>query len=133
MAPPVSDLPTLLRSLRPVLHPGTFAFCVLPPGRDVPALMTIREAEGVTAVLAESDAAALGLAPVFRAAWITLTVHSDLAAVGLTAAVAAALAGEGIACNVVAGVHHDHLFVPFERGQDALAVLTKLAASRAAG
>jgi len=133
MAPPVSDLPTLLRSLRPVLHPEAFAFCVLPPGRDVPALVTIREAEEVTAVLAESDAAALGLTPVFLAAWITLSVHSDLAAVGLTAAVAAALAAEGIACNVVAGVHHDHLFVPVERGLDALAALTELAASQAAG
>jgi hypothetical protein len=129
----VSDLPTLLRSLRPVLNPGTFAFCVLPPGVEVDAVVTVRELEGVTAVVHEELAATYGLTPAFRAAWVTLSVQSDLAAVGLTAAVAAALAAEGIACNVVAGVFHDHLFVPADRGDDAVAALERLAASHAAG
>jgi len=48
--------------------------------------------------------------------------------VGLTAAVAGALAEAGIACNVVAGFHHDHLFVPWERREDALAILSDLSA-----
>jgi hypothetical protein len=52
--------------------------------------------------------------------------------VGLTATVATALAEAGIACNVVAGFHHDHLFVPWERREDALAILSDLSA-RAAG
>ena len=129
----MSDLPTLLRSLRPVLNPGVFAFCVLPPGVEVDAVVTVREPEGVTAVVPEEVAAAHGLTPAFRAGWITLGVQSDLAAVGLTAAVAAALAAEGIACNVVAGVYHDHLFVPADRGGDAIAALQRLAASHAAG
>ena len=46
-------------------------------------------------------------------------MHSDLEAVGLTAAFARALADAGIACNVVAGVRPDHLFVPAERAADA--------------
>jgi uncharacterized protein len=54
-------------------------------------------------------------------------VHSDLAAVGLTAAFAGALASEGISCNVIAGFHHDHLFVPWERRADAMAALGRLA------
>jgi hypothetical protein len=41
--------------------------------------------------------------------------------------VSGALAGAGIACNVVAGYHHDHLFVPWERREEALAILQRLA------
>ncbi len=53
-------------------------------------------------------------------------MHSDLAAVGLTAAFATALAAEGLSCNVIAGVHHDHLFVPWDRRVDAMAALERL-------
>jgi hypothetical protein len=35
--------------------------------------------------------------------------------VGLTAA----LADRGISCNVIAGVYHDHLFVPDDRAEEA--------------
>jgi hypothetical protein len=62
----------------------------------------------------------------FRAAWITLQVHSDLAAVGLTAAFSSALAQAGISCNVVAGMHHDHLFVPVDQAQQAMRSLQAL-------
>jgi hypothetical protein len=54
-------------------------------------------------------------------------VASDLAAVGLTAVFAAALGAEAISCNVVAGYHHDHLFVQWDRRDDALAALRRLA------
>ena len=52
--------------------------------------------------------------------------------VGLTAAVAVALADAGIACNVVAAVHHDHLFVPVESADAALAALRALQPDAAA-
>lgn len=61
------------------------------------------------------------------AGWITLRVHSALEAVGLTAAVAQELATAGLSCNVVAGFHHDHLFVPHGRAQEAVALLEDLA------
>lgn len=124
-----SDLGELLRTLQPVLNPGTYAYCVVPDGTDTSALAplgTFREAEGVTVIVEESVAIAHGLQPLFRAAWITLTVSSDLAAVGLTAAVARTLTDAGISCNVVAAAHHDHLFVPVERGDDAIAALRRL-------
>lgn len=82
----------------------------------------------MTVIVEESVAIAHGLQPLFRAAWITLTVSSDLAAVGLTAAVARALTDAGISCNVVAAAHHDHLFVPVERAGDAIAALRGLQA-----
>ncbi|MEO1490422.1 MAG: ACT domain-containing protein, partial [Pseudomonadota bacterium] len=58
----------------------------------------------------------------------SLEVHSDLEAVGLTAAVSVALADAGIACNVIAGLHHDHLFVPWERRETAIEQLQRLSA-----
>ncbi|MFL0711957.1 MAG: ACT domain-containing protein [Microcella pacifica] len=59
---------------------------------------------------------------------MTLRVHSSLDAVGLTAAVAAALTENGISCNVMAGAFHDHLFVPAARLEDALVALKQLSA-----
>lgn len=125
----ISDLGELLRQMNPVLYAGAWVFCVLPPEQslaDVSAIGWFREPEGVTVILEENVAQALNLSPVFRAAWLTLSVPSDLQAVGFTAAVSRALADVGIACNVIAAVHHDHLFVPVERGQDALNTLFAL-------
>jgi uncharacterized protein len=115
--------------MQPVLHPEIVVFCVLPedvPLASVPALGMFRESEGITVIVPERLAALYRLQPVFRAACLTLSAQTDLQAVGITAAVSSALAMEGIACNVVAAVHHDHLFVPAESGEAALAVLVGL-------
>ena len=64
----------------------------------------------------------------YVAAWMTLRVHSSLAAIGLTAAVSRALADQGISCNVLSGYFHDHLLVPVERASDAMAALHRLSA-----
>jgi hypothetical protein len=53
-------------------------------------------------------------------------VQSDLSAVGLTAAFSSALADAGISCNVVAGVFHDHLFVPVDQATQAMLTLQAL-------
>lgn len=128
---PISDLPTLLRTLEPVLHAGTVAFCEAPHATLLPdgTIGSFVEDETLTLVLPADRAKQLGLAIAFEAAWITLTVDSDLAAVGLTAAVATALAQAGIPCNVIAAARHDHLFVPVSRGADAIAVLQRLQAT----
>ena len=59
-------------------------------------------------------------------AWITLTVHSSLEAVGLTAAVSQALTKANISCNIVAAYYHDHLFVPYMDAEKAMAALQDL-------
>jgi hypothetical protein len=126
---PVADLAQLLRSLRPALNPGVYAFASVPAGTDVSALRpiaTFREAEGLTIVVEEQLARQAGVRILFRAAWLTLTVHSDLQAVGLTAAVATALTRANISCNVIAAAFHDHIFVPVEAAEAALAVLQAL-------
>lgn len=87
---------------------------------------SMREPEGLSVILPEQVALDLGLPVAFTAAWITLTVHSDLAAIGLTAAFSSALGQAGISCNVVAGVHHDHLFVPVDQAQQAMETLRAL-------
>jgi len=129
MSEPVSDLAELLRALRPVLNDGSYVFAVLPRDADSGALeplATFREAEGVTVVLEEERARLAGLRVLFRAAWITLTVHSDLQAVGLTAAVAGALTRANISCNIIAAAHHDHVFVPSESARAAIEALRAL-------
>lgn len=131
---PISDLAELLASMQPALNEGTYVFCCVKADRDLSRLSplaTFREREGLTLIIDETTAVRENLPVLFRAAWITLTVHSDLQAVGLTAAVAQALTKAGISCNVVAAAFHDHLFVPVERASDALAQLTDLQ-SRAA-
>jgi uncharacterized protein len=126
-----SGLAELLRTLQPQRQAGIYVYATLPADSDPSrwnALAVFRETEATTLVLPERQAMDAGLPIVFRAAWITLQVHSDLQAVGLTAAVSGALAAAGIASNVIAAVHHDHLFVPVERADDALAALRALQA-----
>ena len=127
----IHDLQSMLNSLAPILHEGVYVFATWPDSRPFdPGLIvaSIREADGLSVVLAETDAEKLGLAGEFRAAWITLDVHSALSAVGLTRAFSAALAKAGISCNVVAGIRHDHLFVPIDQAESAMAALRQLQA-----
>ncbi|MGQ7959073.1 ACT domain-containing protein [Pseudomonas sp. SP16.1] len=127
-----TNLSRLLQSLQPQLNPGQYVFCTLAADADLTALSplaSMREDEGLSLVLPREQADAHGLPYDYVAAWITLRVHSSLAAVGLTASFSAALAHAGISCNVVAGAHHDHLFVPTERAEKALSTLRALAAA----
>lgn len=126
--PGETDLPTLLRTLRPTVRPGEYVYVTRPAPEPVDALAMVVEAEGVTYVLARADADARGWTYDVVAGWITLQVHSSLAAVGLTAAVAATLTAEGISANVLAAYHHDHVLVPVDRVDDALSALTRLGA-----
>lgn len=118
-----------LAALQPTLHQQACAFVSLPHDADArtyEAIATLREREGLSAIVPEHIATANGLPIAFRAARITLGATTDLSLVGLLAAVATALAHEGIACNAVAGTHHDDLFVPFVQAEQAMRVLATL-------
>jgi uncharacterized protein len=115
-----------MKPLDPVLNPGTFVFVSLPPDAMIePKLViaSIQEPEGLTVVMLETDARERGLQVLYRCAWITLSLNSDLEAVGLTATFASALAKAGISCNVVAGAYHDHIFVPVHQAEAAISEL----------
>ena len=127
----IDDMTEMVASMSPILQPGTFVFCTMFANADTTEAMKVAKAmihedEGVSLILERSDAVRLGF--IFDATWsqITLMVYSSLEGVGLTSSVSSALAQRGIACNMVAGTHHDHLFVPSRRAQDAMEVLRAL-------
>lgn len=116
----------MLAGMEPTLREGFYRFVPHGPDEDFIDLLhrtfaMVREDEGMTLVIrARRDD------PGPRFAGITLQVHSALEGVGLTAAVATALAKADIPCNVIAAYHHDHLFVPWEQRDEALAILKQL-------
>ena len=127
-APGLTDLRALLAALDPELDPvpKRFLHASHEKARErmADALMMFREAEGTTLIV-DVDEDSLGNE---RMLWarITLRVQSSLTAVGMMAAVSAALAKRGIPCNPVSAFLHDHLFVPWERRDDALDALSHL-------
>jgi hypothetical protein len=124
------ELAALLKHMKPKLQPGVFVFCTIAANGSIPAalnpLMTFREQEGTTLVIPHEVAEAARLRYAFPSRLITLTVHSALDAVGFLAAITAHLAAAGISVNAVSAFHHDHLFVPADRADEAMVVLRDL-------
>jgi hypothetical protein len=123
-----TNLDKLLKTMNPKLNEGEYVFCsVNETGKlslsDI--ILFFKEEEGITIVVAKKLADNLHLKYSFIASWITLTVHSSLEAVGLTAAFSKALADENISCNVVAGYFHDHIFVDRKDAEKAMMVLER--------
>jgi uncharacterized protein len=131
------DLDKLLASLDPVLDAREFAYACVPHGTILPAglqpLGLFHEDEGLTLIAPAADLAAAGIAALAGLARLTMMVQSSLEAVGMTAAMATALTRSGISANVVAAYHHDHIFVPWERRNEAMTVLRALADQDSAG
>ena len=128
------DLTALLQNIKPELRPGTFVFCTLTANEIIPAaldpLLTFREQEGMTLVIPREEAEAAGLRYAFVSRLITLTVHSSLDAIGFLAAITARLAAAGISVNAVSAFHHDHLFVPADRADEAMLVLQEMSRAK---
>jgi uncharacterized protein len=130
--PGETDLRKLLAGLAPVLLPRPRTIRSLAPSVPAPAdaIMLFREDEAIT-VIAESDIDfdhGNGIDAACETPWaqITLRIHSSLEAVGMMAAISAALARRGIPCNAVSAYFHDHLFVPWTRREDAITALAEL-------
>ncbi len=129
----ITDLQELIGSMSPELQPGEFVFCTV-SGKlqdyvHMNLLASFQEHEGLTLVLPCADADNANLEYKGRFRQITLSVHSSLDAVGLTATVAEQLTKCGISANVLAAYYHDHLFVQTDNAERALTALRKLSKS----
>ena len=125
------DLNKLLKTMKPKHNIGDYVFCVVNDLSGInieEPILIFKEQEGNTIIIKKELADNLKLDYSFVAAWITLTVHSSLAAVGLTAAFSSALSKAGISCNVIAAFYHDHIFVDKKNAEKAIEILNKLSA-----
>ncbi len=126
----LTDLQQLLIQLDPVLDAESYVFVSCHDEDAAPLLQTakamFRENEDVSLIIRADDATGAGLAfsGIYRC--ISLSVHSSLEAVGLTATLSSALAENGISANVVAAYYHDHVFVPARDADRALSILRNL-------
>ncbi|MEL0649824.1 ACT domain-containing protein [Algibacter sp. TI.3.09] len=122
------NLEMLLKSMKPKHNLGEFVFCKTERLELInlsQIVMTFKEEESTTIIAKKEVADQLGLEYSFIASWITLTVHSSLEAVGLTAAFSNALSKNGISCNVVAAYYHDHIFVDVKNTEKAMEILNE--------
>lgn len=123
-----TDLPAMLATLVVERRPEPVTMVSLDEpvalGDGIEAVLA--EPEGTTVVATLAEAERRGWPCDFRAAWLTIEVHSSLEAVGLTAAMSRVLTEQGIPCNVLAGFYHDHLLVPVEQADDAISALESL-------
>lgn len=125
------DLKKLVASLSPVLMDGEYVFCSFRDAQygdylDLEPIVTIKETEGLTLVVPKNKADDRCLSYELAFKGITLSVHSSLDAVGLTAAFSSKLGERGISANVIAGYYHDHIFVPKELAGQAIEALNEL-------
>jgi hypothetical protein len=122
------DLQQLLKSMKPEHNQGDYVFCKIENLAQInlnEVEMLFREKEAITLILKKEIADSLNLDYSVVMSWITLTVHSSLEAVGLTAAFSKALSENGVSCNVVAAFYHDHIFVNKKDIEKAMQILNK--------
>ncbi len=128
--PAIHDLSSLIKGMSPQLSPERYAFATIAldqlSGINFVPIMSFAEDEGVTLILLEQDAIAANIKHEFICQKITLHVHSALEAVGFMAAISNRLTQVGVPCNVIAGYHHDHLFILIDQVETAMNALGEL-------
>lgn len=122
------DLQNLLASMSPKLLDEEYVFCTFQNSRygdhlELEPVAAISESEGLTLVIPKRKAEEKGYSVDSTFKKITLSVHSSLDAVGLTAAFSRKLTEHGISANVIAGYYHDHIFVQSEIAERAMKAL----------
>ena len=120
------DLQVLLKSMKLEQKSGDYVFCKVEKLENLnldEIDMIFREQEAITLILKKETADKLNLEYSVVMSWITITVHSSLEAVGLTAAFSKALSENGISCKIVSAFYHDHIFVTKSDTREAMNIL----------
>lgn len=106
------DLGKLLAALDATIDGNRYAFMQASSETlDDGDFALVRESEGVGVIRAAEDG---------QWARISLGTETELSLVGLAAELSARLANAGIPANIVAGLRHDHFFVPWDKREAAL-------------
>ena len=126
-----TNLERILHNLSARIRSDVYVFCSIPNGvygdfAHTNPIASFQENEGLSLVITQQAATRnkLSYEGTFRC--ITLAVHSSLHAVGLTAVVSQALAEKQISANMIAGCHHDHIFVPASLAEQALRIIENI-------
>jgi hypothetical protein len=127
------ELSYLLKNMKPAHVPGSYIFANITEDKlknlGSTPLLVFREDEGITVIVSKEIANKFALHSESEWGLISMTVHSDLEAVGFLAKVTSVLAEAGITANTVSAFYHDHIFVPSDRVQDAIELLKNLSSS----
>ena len=127
---PESDLKVLLTKMDPILQEDEYVFCSVSSDEfskfRSPPICWFHEAEGITIIIKKDEAEHEELDYEFPSRMVTLNVHSSLSAVGFLAAIASKLAAHGISVNAISAYYHDHIFVPTERIEEVMRLLSEL-------
>ncbi len=127
----------LLKNLSPALHKEKFYFASLDESASMPLHSIldnihslVREKEGITIVFTEAALKEMKINSDKMTgpfALISLGAFTDLTGdVGFLSNIDSKLAKDGISLNIISGYYHDHLFVPYEKKDNALKVLESL-------
>jgi uncharacterized protein len=123
-------LSVLLQSMKPKLIEEEYVFCSVSVEQvatlNVTPVCQFRELEGITLIITKQQAEQANLNYEFVCRMITLFVHSSLEAVGFLAAITNKLAENEISVNAVSAYYHDHLFVPANKAEQVMQILTDM-------
>ena len=121
------DLQKLLKNMKPEHNSGDYVFCKIEKVENInlnEIEMLFKEKEAFTLILKKENAEKLNLEYSVVMSWITLSVHSSLEAIGLTAAFSNALSEHEISCNVVAAYYNDNIFIDKKDTVKAMEILS---------
>ena len=128
---PESYLKAILTKMDPILQKDEYVFCSVSSNEfsklQPSPIGWFHEAEGITIILKKETAEHEELDYEFPSRMVTLNVHSSLSAIGFLAAITEKLAAHGISVNAISAYYHDHIFVPTERTEEVMRLLSELA------
>lgn len=128
-----TNLEKLLASMEPRIDERVFVFAHVPVEQEESVknccIQYFKEQEGMAAILKKEDAEKLNIKAIYESKMISLMVHSSLDAVGFLAIITTKLAEAGISVNPVSAFYHDHLFVPLDKSELAMKILSEFSAS----